>query len=81
MKIEEFDKKWEKYLEEGFYGLAIDNEKIIDYIDSEFDEEIKINPNFKFYQIKIKFGTSRVYADSDKTTEWENKINEILKNL
>lgn len=81
MKIEEFDKKWEKYLEEGFYGLAIDNEKIIDYIDSEFDKEIKINPNFKFYQIKIKFGTSRVYADSDKTTEWENKINEILKNL
>jgi len=80
MTTNEFNEKYKNYLEEGFYGLAIQDNNVIDYLDKEFEKEIKINPSFKYSQIKIKFGTSRVYADSNKTSEWENEIDNILKN-
>jgi len=81
MTSDEFNKKWEIYLEDGHYGMSIENKEVIDYLDKEFYKEIKENSNFEFSQIKIKFGTSRVYANSNKTTIWEQKINKILKNM
>lgn len=79
MTIEEFDEKWKDYLEDGHYGLAINNEKVIDYLDKEFTKEVKINPSFTYAQIKIKFGTSRVYTNSNKNYEWEKEIDKIIK--
>jgi len=79
MTLTEFNEKWKEYLEDGFYGLTIHDEDVIKYIDNEFEKEIKVNPSFIYSQIKLKFGTSRVYANSDKIFEWENEINKILK--
>lgn len=78
MTVKEFDKKWEEYQEEGHYGLAIYDKRVTKYLDKEFTKEIKVNASFSFSQIKLKFGTSRVYANSEKTSIWENKINKIL---
>ena len=78
MTSDDFNDKWAEYLEPGHYGLAIEHEGVIDYLDKEFEKEVTVNPEFTYAQIKMKFGFSRVYAESDKTTMWENKINEII---
>jgi hypothetical protein len=79
MKAEEFNNKWKDYIEEGFGGSETDNEDVNSYLDSQFTKEIAVNPDFKFNQIKWKFGSIRIYANSDKTSDWENNINANLK--
>ena len=79
MTSDEFNDKWGDYLEDMFYGMGISHEKVIEYLDSEFTKEIKTNTSFNYAQIKMKFGSSRVYANSEKATKWENKINELIK--
>jgi hypothetical protein len=78
MTSAEFNKKWNNYLEYGFYGMAIEHPQVIEYLDKEFEEEIKTNPSFNYSQIKMKFGSSRVYANSDKTSVWENEVNTLV---
>lgn len=78
MTCKEFNKKWNDYLEERFYGLEIDDENVINYLDKEFEKEVVNNPSFTYSQIKLKFGTSRVYANSNKTFEWERNIDKII---
>ena len=78
MTAEEFNKKYSAYLEERFYGLDIDHPEVVDYLDKEFDKEIVKNPEFQFSQIKMKFGSSRVYTTSDKSSEWETEIDRIF---
>jgi hypothetical protein len=73
----EFNEKWKIYLKTGFYGMDIENEKIIKFLDEEFLKEIKSNPFFKYSQIKMKFGKIRIYADCSKINEWENVIDRI----
>ena len=78
MTTEEFNKKYSSYLEERFYGLDIDHPEVIEYLDKEFEKEIEKNPEFQFSQIKMKFGSSRVYTNSDKSSEWESEIVRIF---
>jgi len=78
MTAEEFNKKYSAYLEERFYGLDIDHPEVIEYLDKEFEKEIEKNPEFQFSQIKMKFGSSRVYTNSDKSSEWESEIVRIF---
>ena len=78
MTAEEFNKKYSAYLEERFYGLDIDHPEVIEYLDNEFEKEIEKNPEFQFSQIKMKFGSSRVYTNSDKSSEWESEIVRIF---
>ena len=78
MDCKDFNKKWAKYLEPRFYGMAINDSEVIQYLDSEFEKEILVNSDFMFSQIKVKFGTSRVYADSDNCMMWEDKIDSIM---
>jgi hypothetical protein len=78
MTAEEFNKKYSAYLEERFYGLDIDHPEVVDYLDKEFEKEIEKNPEFQFSQIKMKFGSSRVYTTSDKISEWETEIDRIF---
>ena len=78
MTAEEFNKKYSAYLEERFYGLDIDHPEVVDYLDKEFEKEIEKNPEFQFSQIKMKFGSSRVYTTSDKSSEWETEIDHIF---
>lgn len=78
MTCYEFDEKWKDYLEEGHYGLDIDSAAVIEYLDSEFEKEIKVNKDFSFSQLKLKFGMPRIYANSNKTFEWEKKVGNLL---
>lgn len=74
----DFNNKWKSYLCEGFYGLDIDNKDVISYLDTEFEKEIKINPDFPYKQIKMKAGTCRIYATSSRVGVWEVKVDEII---
>ena len=78
MTTEEFNKKYSAYLEERFDGLEIGHPEVIEYLDKEFEREIEENPGFQYSQIKMKFGSSRVYSTSDKSSEWEAEIDRIF---
>ena len=79
MTTEEFNKKYSAYLEERFYGLDISHPEVVEYLDKEFEKEIEKNPEFQYSQIKMKFGSSRVYSTSDKSSAWEDEIDRIFK--
>lgn len=78
MTADEFNEKYSKYLEPGHYGMAIEDERAINYLDGEFEKEIENNPEFSYAQVKLKFFTARIYANSKKTHEWERAIDEII---
>lgn len=76
----EFNEKYKDYLEEGYYGLSINIPEVVDYLDKEFSMLIKI-PDFKYYQIKVKFNMCRFYCKPETidTHTIENNINQIIK--
>jgi len=80
MTVDEFDKKYENYLEERHYGLAINNPKVITFLDNIFQDLTRI-PGFKYSQIKMKFGTSRFYSTLGAELSYliEERINQIYK--
>jgi hypothetical protein len=84
---EEFNTKYAEYIEEDNYGMVIGVPAVLSYIDTVFNDLIKI-PGFKYSQIKTKFGLARVYTNLDEllpfvgriiNQELEEKINFILK--
>lgn len=79
MTTQEFNSKWKDHLEEGHYGLAISHPKVIEYLDREFEQEVKVNPEFEYSQIKLKFGIAVVYSNSKQVIQWEDQIDQILK--
>ena len=87
MTNNEFNEKYKDYLEEGHYGLDLNNPSIIKYLDEMFQGLIKI-PGFQYSQIKEKFGTSRCYTNLHQLIgkpgflierEIENTLNIFLK--
>lgn len=78
MTTDEFNTKYSQYLEEGHYGLDINNAKFIKWLDSKFESFIK-KPRFKYTQIKSKFGYGRFYCTGLSTEEIEEIENEISK--
>ncbi len=75
----EFNGKYSNYLEKGHYGCDIDIIPIIEYLDQEFQEFVKI-PEFKYIQIKSKFNSFRFYCTGlsrAKTDEVENNLKRI----
>ncbi len=79
MTSDEFNDKWIDHLETGHYGMDIELPAVIDYMDDEFTKEAVTNPTFTYSQIKMKFGTSRVYTTSSKHDECERGIDNIYK--
>lgn len=82
MKADEFNKKYNAYLETGYYGLAINNEEFIDWLDVKFQEFIK-KPEFSYSQIKTKYGVGRFYCTGltiEEKQEVENKITNSVSN-
>lgn len=79
MTAQEFNKKWERHLEDGYYGMAFDDE-IPQYVDEKFEEMLKEFPNFTYSQIKLKFGQPRVYMEycGNYDREIERGISKIL---
>lgn len=80
MTRDEFNDKWNEYLEEGHYGVDIGNALVIQYLDSEFKKETESNPLFKYFQVKLKFGMARVYTNSKMDSVWQTEIDMIFGN-
>ena len=81
MTSNEFNKKYKEYLGDRHYGLDIEVPQLTLWLDEKFQEFIKI-PEFKYYQIKTKFGYGRFYCDGvpqEQITEVEEKIRELCK--
>lgn len=83
----EFNEKYKEYIEEGHYGMDINEPSVLTYVDQIFNDLIKI-PEFKYQQVKTKYGLARVYTNLDDSLpfvgriinqELEEKINFILK--
>jgi len=84
MTAEEFNRKWEDHLEEGHYGLVIDEEEVVEYLDKNFAIIERENPNFTYSQIKMKFGSSRCYItgiESEEILVLEHQINKLVNEL
>lgn len=81
MTSDQFNYKYNDFLEEGHYGLAIDIEEFVNWLDVKFEEFIKI-PSFQYSQIKAKFGTGRFYCEGLSTAqivEVEDKITDLCR--
>jgi hypothetical protein len=81
MTIQEFNKKYNSYLKEGFQGLVIGNQEVIDYLDKEFEILTK-NPLFSYSSIGLEYGYARVYMNhtvGNKLLEIEDNINKIIR--
>lgn len=82
MTVNEFNDKYKDYLEEGHYGLDIDNLYVIDLLDKVFTGWIEDSKDFRYSQIKLKFGMARVYVegiDRDTISTIENAIDILMK--
>jgi len=79
MTVKEFNEKYEKYLSKGHYGLAINDQKVIEFLDREFKELMKVE-GFSYSQIKMKFNSARVYCEprTVDTFRLENEIEKLL---
>lgn len=83
MTPQEFNTKYAKYLEDGHYGLDINNPELTSYLDEKFQEFIKI-PDFKYMQIKTKFGFGRFYCTGlsiEEINEVETHIHYFLTKI
>lgn len=61
MTVDHFNEKWSDYLEEGHYGLAIDDPVVAEYLDKLFEDLTRL-PGFSYSQIKWKFDNVCFYA-------------------
>jgi len=83
MSINEFNTKYKDYLLDGHYGLSIDDPELTTWLDSKFKEFTK-KPNFKYSQIKAKFGQGRFYCQGltpEEVREVETKITDQIRNI
>ena len=80
--IEQFNHYYRKYIPDGYYGLSFYNKDVNYLLIRKFSEFIEKYPDFKFYQLKLKFGVPRLYIDGpprDEVFEIEEKIARLLK--
>ena len=80
--IVDFNDKYSILLEEGHYGLIIEDQKVINYLDKLFSELTDFGIMFKYHQIKLKFGYPRFYSTlpASLNDAIESRIKEILDN-
>lgn len=80
MTADEFNEKYKDYLEEGHYGLDINNPTVITMLDKFFTGWIEDSIDFKYTQIKLKFGTARAYITGidQKTIETIERAIDVL---
>ena len=76
MTIEEFNEKYQAYLGKRWYGLDIDNEEVINFLDNMFEYYLTKIEGFEYNQIKVKFGINdvRFYSNLDSN----NVVNKAL---
>ena len=82
-RVRQFNEVYSEYIPEGYYGLSFYDIGVIRLLVEKFSQYIIEYDNFKFYQLKLKFGVPRLYIDGPSTEEifdLEDKIAKILKN-
>lgn len=74
--IEQFNEKYQVYLGKRWYGLDIDNEEVINFLDNMFEYYLTKIEGFEYHQIKVKFGINdvRFYSNLDSN----NVVNKAL---
>lgn len=82
MTAEEFNKKYESFLEKGHDGLEFDVPEATEYLDKKFEELTKLE-DFSYAQIKVKFDYPRVYmvAANDHLISESREIEKDLKKI
>lgn len=79
MTAKEFNIKYQAFLKEGHYGLAVNSPEFVKWLDTKFEEFTK-KPNFTYSQIKAKFGYGRFYCegiDEKDVNEVEQRITDM----
>ena len=89
MTTVEFNEKYKAYLGKRWYGLDIDNEEVISFLDNLFEHYLTKIEGFEYHQIKVKFGINdvRFYSnlghinpiDTALVSAIESNISSILK--
>lgn len=71
MSLEELEKMYEPYTVEGYTGIEFwcDEEYNL-RVSALLDGIIDIYPDFKIYQLKLKFGQVRFYTNLPQVLEW-----------
>ena len=54
MTLPEFNQKWRNRIEDRFRGLEINDPKVIDYLDKEFEMYVMINSQFEVSQSRSR---------------------------
>ena len=83
MTRQEFNEKYREFLEPGHYGLALDRPSVVEYLDNEFQELIKL-PGFQYSQIKGKFNWFCFYCygvERAKVEEIEARLKEMYEKI
>lgn len=80
MTAEQFNEKYDAYIEKGHYGLSFESTNVTNYLDLLFEDLIKI-PDFSFSQIKLRYNMCRFHCNlsSAMIHSIEDKVDEILK--
>lgn len=75
----EFNEKYKDFLEDNYYGCALELPEALEYLDEKFQEYITI-PNFKYHQIKSKWNYFCFYAEglsNEEKSEVELELQRI----
>jgi hypothetical protein len=75
-----FNNKWRKYLKRNAPGMQIENITVLNFLDTKFEKVTSENKKFSFSQIKVKFGTCRIYCNHREKEIWEKEVDGILNN-
>tara|TARA_R110000851_G_scaffold318872_2_gene483019 strand:+ start:156 stop:410 length:255 start_codon:yes stop_codon:yes gene_type:complete len=76
-----FHKKWEQYIEPGFYGFEFVNESIINYMNQEFNNLINTGFNLIIKNIVVRDYNIVINTNApvNKTIEWGRKCTKLWK--
>ena len=77
MTADEFNTKYNEYLESNHYGLDIHEPSIVKFLDEFFEEYLTKIEGFKYTQIKIKYDDARFYFRTN-TDHADYATNEAL---
>ncbi|MCA2594024.1 MAG: hypothetical protein IM526_02535 [Microcystis sp. M38BS1] len=61
MLDKDFNTKYAQYLEQGNYGLDINEASVAEFLDDLFESHLTKLEGFQYSQIKIKYGNARFY--------------------
>lgn len=77
----EFNKKYDKYIIDGFTGLEFDDEEVVRYLDKIFERNFTRRKDFELIQVKSKFNWFCFYAEGitdEEQTIVEKEIKRII---